>query len=316
MNMRCFVSDIGDLTVSTISTHWWQYQNWFIGSCSCSKVKKTGIWRHITEDMWRNVLCYQSPWRHFSDVWRHVFYNTTCRHSQKTCDVVHSTRHDVISEDMWRHAFSPDYMTSPLGRRDAVYSTRHDVISWDMWHVFDVRIHDVTIQWTYDAVYFTTHRVTVKKICDVTCSTPDYMTSLHRRRVTSRILPGMTSHPRTCDIMCSTPNYMTSLHRRRVTSRILPGMTSHRRTCDIMCSTPNYMTSLHSGHDVTSEGTVLFTVNAFLPSNLNFSSSVYVLVLNLLRFLMLIMFAKHSRKLILHVHIIHMNKIKLNLVVI
>jgi len=82
-----------------------------------------------------------------------------------------------------------------------------------------------------------------------------------------------------------------------------------------MCSTPGYMTSLHRGRDVTSDRAVLFTVNAFLTSNLNFCTSLHVLGLNLLCFVMLIMFAMHSRKLILHVHIIHMNKIQLNLVV-
>lgn len=240
-------------------------KNWFNGSCSCSEVKKTGIWRHITEDMWRRVLYYQITWRHFTGVWRHVFYNTTtCRHSQKTYDVVYSTRHDVTSQDMWRHVFLPDYMTSPLRRRDAVYSTRHDVTSRDMWHVFYVRLHDTTLQWTCDAVYSTTHDVTVKRKCDVTCSTPDYMTSLHRRRVT----------------LCS-----------------LLGMTSHRRACDIVCSTPT--TWRHFTEDMTSHLTGQYcSVNAFLTSNLNFSSSLYVLVLNLLCFVVLIMFAMHSRKLI------------------
>ena len=71
-------------------------KNWFSGSCSCSKVKKTGIWRHISEAMWRRVLYYHSTWRHFTGVWRYVFYNaTTCRHSQKTCSVFYQA---------WRHS--------------------------------------------------------------------------------------------------------------------------------------------------------------------------------------------------------------------
>jgi hypothetical protein len=141
----------------------------------------------------------------------------------------------------------------------------------------DVKSRDM---WLH-VFYVRQHDVTLQRTCDAVYSTTHDVTV-----------------KRICDVTCSTPGYMTSLHRRRVTSCILPGMTWHRRTCD-----------------VTSDRAVLFTVNAFLTSNLNFSTSLYVLGLNLLCFVMLIMFAVHSRKLILYVHIIHMNKIKLNLVV-
>jgi hypothetical protein len=137
--------------------------------------------------MWRQVLCYQSTWRQFTGVWRHVFYNTTaCRHSQTTCDVVYSTdmtSHHRICDVMrsnsttWRHFLEdvtpcilPDmtlhhgtcdmcilrptwrHLTVDMLRRVFYHTWRHSYDS--MWrHVFYARLHDVTSQRTWRHVW-------------------------------------------------------------------------------------------------------------------------------------------------------------------
>jgi hypothetical protein len=122
------------------------------GSCSCTDLKKTSMWRHITQDAWRHVFYYQCTKHHFTDVWRHLFYarlhDVT---SQMTCDAVYS-RSDYMTS-LHRHVtpcILPDmtshegYVTSCVlppttwrhftGDSDAVYSTRHDV----HYRVYDV----------------------------------------------------------------------------------------------------------------------------------------------------------------------------------
>jgi hypothetical protein len=195
--------------------------------------------------------------------WRKLVYDVT---SQKTCDVVYSTTrlHDVTSRAC-----------------DVTYSTTRPHVAIHRRHVTYCNVPDVMSH----------HR-----ICDVMRSNATTWRHLLEDK-TPCILPDMTLHHGTCD-MCCTSDYMTSLYSGHVTPCILLHVTSHRRTCDIMCSTPDYMTSLHRGHDVTSDRTVSFTVNAFLTSNLYFRSFLYVLVLNLICFVMLIMFAMQSRKLI------------------
>jgi hypothetical protein len=165
----------------------------------------------------------------------------------------------------WSHSYHHQYTLVTLPKIDWLVAVV--VPSWRK------LVYDVTSQKTCDVMYSTTreHDIT-SRTCDVTCSTPDYMTSLHRGHVTPCILPDMTSHHRTCDIMYSTLDYMASLHRGHVTPCILPDMTyitGHMMSC-----------VLRPTNDVTSERTVLFTVNAFLKSNLNFSSFLYILDLN------------------------------------
>jgi hypothetical protein len=85
-------------------------------------------------------------------------------------------------------------------------------------------VYDVISQKTCDVMYSATrvHDVT-SRACDVTCSTPDYMTSLHIRRVTSCILPDLTSLHRRRVTSCTVlPDYMTSLH-----GRVMPRVLQH-----------------------------------------------------------------------------------------
>jgi hypothetical protein len=230
--------------------------------------------------MWRRVLYYQITWRHFTGVWRHVFYSTT------------TWRH--ITDDMWRSVFYQIWCHITGYVTSCILTRLHDLTSYEAWrYVF----------------YQTWRYITGLMIsCVLRPTTLRHFTMNMWRRVFYHTWRHVWSHV-----------FYARLHD--VTSQ---------KTCDLMYSTRHDVTSqdtwhhvfyarlheaLHRGHDVTSDRTVLFTVNVFLTSKLNFSSYFYVLGLNLLCFVMLIMFAMHSRKLILHVHVIHMNKIKLNLVV-